>query len=219
MTLLELLQLMKKHLKLVVALPVICALITAGISWIFLSNTYTATVSVYVLTSKADEQTTQAVTNSDLTAGQLMANDIAKLAKTSNVQKQTAQALGMQNLEGYTVSVESATTTRVIDISVTGKDPAQVAQVANTLASTLSDVAQDVMGVSSVNVVEYAETPDKPSGPKRLMYTGVAFLAGLFLAIAFIVIIDMIDTRVRKPEEAGEILGLPVIGRIPRVKG
>ena len=85
----------------------------------------------------------------------------------------------MQNLEGYTVSVESATTTRVIDISVTGKDPAQVAQVANTLASTLSDVAQDVMGVSSVNVVEYAETPDKPSGPKRLMYTGVAFLAGL----------------------------------------
>ena len=218
MTLLELLQLMKKHLKLVIALPVICALVTAGISWFFMPSTYTATVSVYVLTSKADEQSAQTVTNSDLTAGQLMANDIAKLAKTSNVQKQTAQALGMQSLEGYTVSVESATTTRVIDISVTGKDPNQTAQIANQLADTLSDVAQDVMGVTSVNVVEQAEAPTSPSGPKRLMYTGVAFLAGLFIAIAIIVIIDMVDTRVRKPEEAGELLGLPVIGRIPRVK-
>ena len=218
MTLLELFQLMKKHIRLVIALPVICALITAGISWIFLSNTYTATVSVYVLTAKDDPQSAQTVTNSDLTAGQLMANDIAKLAKTSNVQKQTAQALGMQSLEGYTVTVESATTTRVIDISVTGKDPKQAAQIANQLADTLSSVAQDVMGVTSVNVVESADTPDKPSGPRRLMYTAVAFLAGLFIAIAIIVIIDMADTRVRKPEEAGELLGLPVIGRIPRVK-
>ena len=218
MTLLELLHLLKKHLTFVIVLPIVCALVAAGISWIAMPSTYTATVSVYVLMALDDGQSSQSITNSDLTASQLMANDIAKLARTSNVQKQTAQALGMQSLSDYYVNVESATNTRVIDISVTGTDPNKVAEVANTLASTLSDVAQDVMGVASVNVVEPAEVPAYASGPKRFTYTAVAFLAGLLVAIAIVVIIDMVDTRVRKPEEAGELLGLPVIGRIPRVK-
>lgn len=218
MTLLELLHLLKKHLTFVIVLPIVCALVAAGISWIAMPSTYTATVSVYVLMAQDDGQSSQSITNSDLTASQLMANDIAKLARTSNVQKQTAQALGMQSLSDYYVNVESATNTRVIDISVTGTDPNKVAEVANTLASTLSDVAQDVMGVASVNVVEPAEVPTYASGPKRFTYTAVAFLAGLLVAIAIVVIIDMVDTRVRKPEEAGELLGLPVIGRIPRVK-
>ena len=29
----------------------------------------------------------------------------------------------------------------------------------------------------------------------------------------------MTNTRVRKPEEAEELLGVPVIGRIPRIQG
>lgn len=218
MTLLELLRLLKKHLAFVIALPVVCALVTAAVTWIAMPNTYTATVSVYVLMAPDDGQSSQSITNSDLTASQLMANDIAKLARTSNVQKQTAQALGMQSLSGYYINVESATNTRVIDISVTGPDPSKVAEVANALASTLSDVAQEVMGVASVNVVEPAEIPAGASGPRRLTYALAAFLGGLLVAIAIVVIVDMVDTRVRKPEEASELLGLPVIGRIPRVK-
>ena len=51
------------------------------------------------------------------------------------------------------------------------------------------------------------------------MYTAVAFLAGLFFAVALIVLLDLIDTTVKSPEEAEELLGLPVLGRIPALKG
>lgn len=40
MTLLELFALLKKHLKLVISLPIACALATAVFSWAFLPNTY-----------------------------------------------------------------------------------------------------------------------------------------------------------------------------------
>lgn len=217
MTLLELFKLLKKHLALVVMLPVVLAIATAGVSWGLMQNQYTATVSVYVLTSSSNEQNT--IQNSDLTASQLMANDIAELAGSDIVAERTAEQLGMSSLDGYKISVNSSTTTRVIEISVTTGQAEAASVVANKIAEVLSSTAQDVMGVESVNVVDQAKAPDAPSGPNRVMYTAVAFLAGIFLAVAIVVVMDMVNTRVRTPEEAEELLGVPVIGRIPKIKG
>lgn len=217
MTLLELFKLLKKHLALVVVLPVVLAIATASVSWGLMQNQYTATVSVYVLTSSSNEQNT--IQNSDLTASQLMANDIAELAGSDIVAERTAEQLGMSSLDGYKISVNSSTTTRVIEISVTTGQAEAASVVANKIAEVLSSTAQDVMGVESVNVVDQAKAPDAPSGPNRLMYTAVAFLAGIFLAVAIVVVMDMVNTRVRTPEEAEELLGVPVIGRIPKIKG
>ena len=108
---------------------------------------------------------------------------------------------------------------RVIEISVESGDPQAAATVANKMSEVLSSVAQEIMGVESVNVVDQAKAPEAPSGPNRVMYTAVAFLAGLFLAVAIVVVMDMVNTRVRTPEEAEELLGIPVIGRIPKIKG
>ena len=107
MTLLELFKLLKKHLALVVALPVVLAIATAGVSWGVLQNQYTATVSVYVLTSKDSESSSNTTAYNDLTASQLMANDIAMLAESATVKEKTAQSLGMDSLSGYKISVES----------------------------------------------------------------------------------------------------------------
>jgi len=217
MTLLELFKLLQKHLAMVIVLPVVLALATAGVSWGLMQNQYTATVSVYVLSSSSSEQNT--IQNSDLSASQLIANDIAELANSDIVAERTAEELGMTSLAGYDISVNSSTTTRVIEISVESGEPAAAATVANKIAEVLSSVAQEVMGVESVNIVDEAKTPEAPSGPNRVMYTAVAFLAGLFLAVAIIVVMDMVNTRVRTPEEAEELLGVPVIGRIPKIKG
>lgn len=217
MTLLELFKLLQKHLAMVIILPVVLALATAGVSWGLMQNQYTATVSVYVLSSSSSEQNT--IQNSDLSASQLIANDIAELANSDIVAERTAEELGMTSLAGYDISVNSSTTTRVIEISVESGEPQAAATVANKIAEVLSSVAQEVMGVESVNIVDEAKTHEAPSGPNRVMYTAVAFLAGLFLAVAIVVVMDMVNTRVRTPEEAEELLGVPVIGRIPKIKG
>ena len=101
---------------------------------------------------------------------------------------------------------------------MTGTSPQTVAQIANQLAATADNIAQEVMDVQSINVIDEARVPVNPSGPRRLVYAAVALLAGLFLAIAIIVIADMANTRVRTSEEAAELLGLPVIGRIPSIR-
>lgn len=217
MTLLELLQLLRKHLKLVVALPLACMVVMGLASVLMMSDTYTATTDMYVLASS--EGDTSSALSSDLSASQMLTNDVATLLQSDRVMSDAADRLRLKNLNGYDITVSSETTTRVITLSVTGPDPQGSANVANALADCVSDVAQQVMSVESVNVIDEAPVPDAPSGPNRLLYVAVAAMAGLFAAVAIVVLMDIIDTRVRSAEDAEELLGLPVIGRIPAMKG
>lgn len=218
MTLLELLQLLRKNLALVVALPVICALACAGVCWGFMTNDYTSSVNLYVLNKSANSDANQTVTSSDMAASQSMANDIAVLAKTNRVRTAAARSLGTENLAGYSVGVKGETTNRVITLTVTGKDPQGVANVADAMAKQVANVAVEVMDLQAVNIVDNANVPVAPSGPRRTMYTLVAFLAGLFAAIAIVVLKDMLDMTVKTTDDVEDLLGLPVLGRMPYVK-
>lgn len=218
MTLLELFQLLKKHLQLVIVLPLVCALAMAVASFALMRNTYTAETSMYILASTGESQS-QSANYTDLTASQLLANDVARLLESDRVEKDTAAALGLEDLSAYDVSVASETTTRVVTLSVTGPDAEGAANVANEMARQVSIVAQDVQVADSINVIDEAVSPVAPSGPNRPLYVAVALLAGLFMAVAIVVLMDMLDTRVRSAEDVEELLGVPVVGRIPAMKG
>lgn len=215
MTLLELFQLLKKHLKLVIALPVVCAIAMGVVSFTMMDNTYTATTSMYILAKTDGSQTSY----NDLSASQMLSNDIATLLDSDSVKSGAAKELGLANLNGYKVSVTSETTTRVITLAVTGDSPDGAAAVANAMATSVSTVAQDVDAAQAINVIDKAKVPEQPSGPNRKLYIAVAALAGLFAAVAIVVLLDMLNTRVRSVDDAVELLGVPVIGRFPVVKG
>ncbi|MCI7775699.1 MAG: Wzz/FepE/Etk N-terminal domain-containing protein [Enorma sp.] len=218
MTLLELLTLLRKHLKLVIMLPIVCMVAMGLASVLMMSDTYTATTDMYVLASSEGSNSSSAL-SSDLSASQMLTNDVATLLQSDRVMSDAADQLGLPNLRGYNITVTSESTTRVITLQVTSSDAQGSANVANALADRVSNVAQEVMNVESVNVIDEAPTPEAPSGPNRMLYVAVAAMAGLFAAVAIVVLMDVIDTRVRSAEDVEELLELPVIGRIPEMKG
>lgn len=89
MTLLELLYLLKKRLKLVIVLPLVCAL----------------AVGMYVLVQHDNANSNSL--SSDLPASQMVTNDVATLLKSDRVVLETAKALGLEDLKGYTTSPSS----------------------------------------------------------------------------------------------------------------
>ena len=102
---------------------------------------------------------------------------------------------------------------------ITGKKPGAVPTLANGPPTKTADTAVEVMDLKAVNLVDSARVPDYPAGPNRILYTAVALLAGLFVAIAIIVMLDLLNTKIKSPEDAEELLGLPVLGRMPALKG
>lgn len=217
MTLLELLHLLRRHIKLVIILPLVCALAAGVYGYLLTHDVYTASTSMYVLAKDLDSTNTSL--SSDLSASQMISNDVAVLLDSDRVRNETAEDLGLDSLKGYDTSIASDTTSRVITLSVTGADPQTAADFANAMTSNVSEIAREVMEVESVNAIDRATPPTSPSGPNRPLYVAVALLGGLFLAVAVVVVEDMLNTRVRSDEEVEELLGIPVIGHVPAMGG
>ena len=214
---LEFLELLRKKWYLLVILPLLFAGATAVYCWCFMANTYTASVTLYVLNQKVTTDSGQQETSPDFSTSKQLANDLAKIAETSTITNSAAEALGMRDLSGFTVDVSSDSNTRIIVLTVTGKNPDATARVANELADRTAEAAVENMKLDAVNVIDRATAPDAPSGPNRPMYTLVALLAGMFAAIALILLLDMLNNSVKSGEEAEELLGLPVLSRMPEV--
>jgi capsular polysaccharide biosynthesis protein len=203
MTLFELLELLRKRIKLVIALPLVCAICVAVWSR-FLPNRYTTSTTMYVLT--LNEESKDAVTQQDLSLGSMLTTDVSTILQSRRVKNDVAQQLGLKSLAGYSLSVDDSSTSRVIKLSVTGYEPEMVTQVANALVADTSVVASEIMNIESVNVIDEATVPLGPSGPPRRRYVAVGFMAGLFAAVCLVVVEDMLDTRVRNGEEAEDIV-------------
>ena len=214
MELLDLFALLRKHLGIVIALPIIFALIV-GIVTLFMPNEYTASTNMYVLSKSGDTDT---ITQSDLSVGQMLTNDVATLLTSSRILDDVKVRLGLDSLADYDFSVSSSTSTRVVKLSVTGKDPEKAAEIANAMVEAVSETASEIMDVEAVNVIDKATTPKNPSGPRRTLYTLAGAMAGLFLAVAFVWFQDTIDTRVRNEEEVREIVGVPVVGHFAQIE-
>lgn len=218
MTLLELLQLLRKKLALVIILPVAFALVTAVYSYGFMEDQYTSEVQLYVLSRNQTSQDQSGLTSSDTTVSQQLANDIAVIADTPKVRNAVMKTLGMNSLAGYTLKVESSTTNRIITLTVTSNNANAAARVADAFAEETADCSVESMNLEAVNIIDDATTPTSPSGPNRPLYIAVAFLAGLFVAVAIVVLLDMLNTTVKSREEAEELFGLPVLGTMPELK-
>ena len=214
MTLLELFDLLRKHVRLVLLLPVGLAVL-AGVATAFMPDKYTATTDMYVLVKSSNE--VGVASSGDLSASQMLTNDVTTLIKSDRVEADAAESVGFEDFDAFDIDVTSSTTTRVISLSVTGTDPKAAAKIANALVDSVSSTAQAVMDVHSINQIDSATAPEQPSGPNRPLYIAVGAVAGLFLAVAIVVLADTLNTRVRKGSDVEELIGVPVIGHFPEI--
>jgi polysaccharide biosynthesis transport protein len=71
---------------------------------------------------------------------------------------------------------------------------------------------------SNVNVMTQAVAPLKPSSPRIVLNTALALFVGLLLAIASMLIIELMDRRMRDSDDVLVSLGLPLLGVMPGPK-
>ena len=207
-----------RHIVLVVLIPVFAVGITAFVCWNVLPKTYTAETSMYVLT----QTNADTLNYNELNLSTQLVNDYQELVESKRVMNGAGALLGIDEKtmeEAYKIEVDSTTSTRLIRLSVTGESPAMVANLANALADQLSKCILDVTNVENISIIDEATPPDEPSGPKSLLYSAVAGVAGLAISIALALIIDVTNVSIRTREDVEKILGRPVLAQIPLETG
>ena len=69
---------------------------------------------------------------------------------------------------------------------------------------------------ASVSVADDAPLPPQPERPKPTLYTAIALILGLAAALAFVLIRDRLDTRIRDVDDLAEEFGIPVLATVPK---
>ena len=202
------------HIVLVVIIPLFAVIAAAYVCWNVLPKTYTAETTLYVLT-RSD---TESLSYNELTVSTQLVNDYQELAESRRVLSGAAEMLGLdfeQMKNEFDINVDSTTSTRLITLQVTGESAAQVANLANAMATQLSECITYVTNVENINVVDQAIPPIEPSGPKSLQIIAVAGAAGLFLSAMFAIILEMVNVKILTREDVQEYLGVSVLAQIP----
>lgn len=182
----------------------------------FIKPKYTSTTRIYVVSRSSDTS----LTNQDLQAGSYLVNDYKEVITSNEVLSSVIdqEKLSMSASElSKDIAVTIPTDTRVISISVTDTDAQRACDIANTVREVAAEKIKAVTKVDDVTTLESATKPSHPSSPNVKKNAAIGALAGVFLAVVGILVAEVLDDRVRRPEDVEEVLGMTLLGVVPDI--
>ena len=153
-----------------------------------------------------------------LQAGTFLTKDYKEIITSNDVLSEVIkdEKLNMTEAElDKMISVDIPTDTRLISISVNAK----TGQDAQTLANKVREVAlekiKNVTKVEDVTTLEEAKLPESPSSPNIKLNVLLGAVLGGFLAVVGVLVREILDDRIRRPEDVEDALGMTLLGIVP----
>ena len=179
---------------------------------------YSSTTKVYVVNQKKDDK---AITTQDVQLGSLLVKDYKEIILSNKVMEDSAEKSGTgltaKQLAGK-VSVDAPKDTRIISITVRDKDPQVASDLANTVKEVSADQIKEVTKIDDVTTLEEAKAATSPSSPNIPKNGVLATTLGFILAVAGVVLFELLDDRVKRAEDIEETMGLVLLGVVPDTK-
>ncbi|QLB49227.1 Wzz/FepE/Etk N-terminal domain-containing protein [Streptococcus sanguinis] len=195
---------------------VLFSLLAFGYSVFIAKKMYQSTTRIYVVSRQNETQA--ALTNQDLQAGAYLVKDFKEIILSQAVLSQAVSELKLQMSPGelarhITVSVPADT--RIVSITVKDDNPEEAARIANAFRNIAAEKIIEVTKVPDVTTLEEATVAAEPSSPNIRRNVILGFLGGSVLMSIFIIAVEILDDRVKKPEDIEEVMGLTLLGVIP----
>ena len=206
---LSLLKTLWKRKFLIILTALLTGILALGYSVFIAKPTYKSTTRIYVVNRQQGENPT--LTNQDLQAGSYLVKDYKEIILSQDVLASVISELklsGSPSDLASKVTVTVPTDTRIVSITVTHADPAEASRIANTLREVAAEKIIAVTKVSDVTTIT-------PSSPNIRRNTIIGVLAGGVLMVLVVVSVEILDDRVKKPEDIEETLGMTLLGVIP----
>lgn len=176
---------------------------------------YNSTTRVYVVNQKKDNQ---AITTQDVQLGTLLVKDYKEIILSNSVMSDVVAKNKLQITPGELakkINVDAPKDTRIISITVTDKDPQKARDLANAVREVSADKIKEVTKIEDVTTLEQAEAALTPSSPNVFKNSVLAALLGFILAVGGVVLIELMDDRIKRPEDIEETMNLVLLGVIP----
>ena len=215
----QLVKVIWKRKFLIVLTAIIAGLAAFAYSSFVIKPQYTSTTRIYVVNrNQADKP---GLTNQDLQAGAYLVKDYREIILSQDVLdkvvKDQSLTIDARTL-GKKVSVTVPTETRIVSISVRDGNPEEASRIANALREVAAQKIISVTRVSDVTTLEEARPATSPSSPNIRRNTMMATIAGVGIVIVIVLLVELLDDRVKRPEDIEEVMHISLLGVIPNLE-
>lgn len=195
-------------------------LATWGVTQYLVPREYTASALFYVNNGAFAED--NRFSGSDMDASR-------SLAETYTVILTANQTLNAAIEEaGLPLSAEEAVTmvrtaivgeTELFQFSITARDPEQAFRLAAALEKVFPERIREMMPNSQTHVVQPSAMPTEPSAPHVLRNLVTGCMSGFVFACSALLMYAMFDVTIRWESDLADVAQIPVLTRVPEIKG
>lgn len=187
-----------------------------SISYYVIQPTYTSRISMYV-NSNTEKNNTVANLN-DINASQKLVSTYIQILRSDRVLGSVLEVTDLDYTEAElrnNITANAMNNTEIFEVKVTSEDPKEAALIANTIAEVAPAEILRVVKAGSVELIDEAVPATKPTSPQKLLNTMIGGMLGGLLAIVGVLIVAMLDGRIKSEDDLKKNFTYPVIGIIP----
>ena len=214
----HLLKILWKRKLLIVLVAFVTGAVAFAYSSFIVKPEFTSTTRIYVVNRNQGDK--PGLTNQDLQAGSYLVKDYREIILSQDVLEKVATDLKLElPPKGLAskIKVTVPADTRIVSISVTDRAPEEASRIANSLREVAAQKIISVTRVSDVTTLEEARPATSPSSPNIRRNTMVGFLAGAVVMVVTVLLVELLDTRVKRPEDIEDVMQIALLGVVPNL--
>lgn len=184
----------------------------------FTKPEYNSDITLVLVSSNNLENTNMAITTSDITLNTKLISTYSKLIKSKNVLKEVISNLELpineEELENK-IEVKRINNTELIDIKVKADTPELANKITNELASIFIQKINEMYNINNIQIMDEATYNEKPYNINHQKDILIFLFAGIGASAIYILILNMLDTTIKKADEIEEEFQKPVLASVP----
>ena len=202
----------------IIAIILIFAVIGYVYTTFFVNPVYTATATAILTSNAESDEGSAGVTATEVTLNNSLLSTYREIAKSETVVNTVISNLGLNisadSLKNQ-ISVTAATNTQVIQISVENADASLATKIANEIREVFTQRVAEIYDMENIKPLDDAKVPTTPSNINHKKDIMMFVAIGIVVAIAYVIIANILDNTVKTAKDIEDITGLPVLAEIP----
>ena len=179
---------------------------------------FTSTTRIYVVNRNQGDK--PGLTNQDLQAGSYLVKDYREIILSQDVLEKVTSNLKLDlspKALASKIKVTVPVDTRIVSISVNDRVPEEASRIANSLREVAAEKIISITRVSDVTTLEEARPAIAPSSPNIRRNTIIGLLGGTVFMVIAVLIVELVDTRVKRPEDIEDVMQIALLGVVPNL--
>ena len=203
---------------LIALLAIVAGTLAFAYSAFIVKPEFTSITRIYVVNRNQGDK--PGLTNQDLQAGSYLVKDYREIILSQDVLEKVTSNLKLDLSPkdlAKKVKVTVPVDTRIVSISVNDRVPEEASRIANSLREVAAEKIISITRVSDVTTLEEARPAIAPSSPNIRRNTIIGLLGGTVFTVVAVLVVELVDTRVKRPEDIEEVMQIALLGVVPNL--